>query len=153
MMLLQLLLLLATACTSRCSWLVNTGTASKSIVIGHSGVAAGGENRPPYMAVDGKFETDWDSALDPKDQSCWIAIDFGGTVDLAAFRITGRGDGVHDTKEHVIQVGDSPSGSWKTVGTFTAQQCKPPAFPATVCAPADSAQPSTLPYTLQPLMS
>jgi hypothetical protein len=119
------------------SWMRNDGTAAKSIVVGHSGVAQGGEDRKPFMAVDGNLVTDWDSALDPADNSCWLALDFGGSVSLTAFAITGRGDEVHDTKDHELQTGTSATGPWVTVGTFVAKPCKPPDF-----TPADCAAPS-----------
>jgi hypothetical protein len=90
---------------ARAEWVTNDGTQQKSIVAGHSGVAGGGEDRPPFMAVDGNFATDWDSAIDATDQSCWLAVDFGSSVTLVDFAITQRGDSTHDAKEHELQVG------------------------------------------------
>ena len=115
------------------SWLQNDGTAAQSIVVGHSGVAQGGEERKPFMAVDGNPATDWDSAVDPADNSCWLALDFGGSVTLSAFALTGRGDDTHDTKDHELQTGTSATGPWVTVGSFVAKPCKPPDFTAADC--------------------
>ena len=117
------------------SWIVNHGTEGTSLAVGSSGVAGGGEDRKPFQAVDGVVTTDWDAALDAKDSSCWLTLDFGGTVTLTAIAVTQRGDSTHDTKDHEMQTGSSISGPWETVGSWTAKECKPPDFPAAECQP------------------
>jgi hypothetical protein len=120
-------------------WLQNKGTATKSWVVGHSGVTTGGEARAPYMAVDGDVHTDWDSAVDPHDQSCWLVLDLGTSVMLSSFAVTQRGDTTHDTKDHELQYGESPTGPWKTAGSFVAKPCAPPSFVAADCATTPTA--------------
>eukprot|EP01045_Picozoa_sp_COSAG04_P016938 COSAG04_NODE_1459_length_6621_cov_3.753450_2_plen_280_part_00 len=120
-------------------WLENHGTAHSSLAVGSSGVAGGGEDRPAWMAVDGVRTTDWDAAVDATDQTCWLALDFQSSVTITGFRITGRGDHVHDTKDHELQTGGSPTGPWTTVGTFVAKECGPPDFTAAQCAATNSA--------------
>jgi hypothetical protein len=134
----QLLVALALPPVATGSWMTNDGTAASSIDVGHSGVAQGGEDRKPFMAVDGNLLTDWDSATDPADESCWLALDFGETVTIDAFALTGRGDEVHDTKDHELQSGPSPKGPWATAGSFVAKPCKPPDFAAAACAQPNS---------------
>lgn len=135
----QLCVLLGLPRVASGSWMRNTGTAAKSVVVGHSGVAQGGEDRKPFMAVDGNPATDWDSAVDPADNSCWLAFDFGDSVTLNAFALTGRGDETHDTKDHELQTGASATGPWVTIGKFVAKPCKPPEFTAADCSAPTSA--------------
>jgi hypothetical protein len=118
-------------------WFTNDGTAAESLVVGSSGTTASGkpleERMKPFLAVDGNVTSQWNSKIDPADNSCWLTLDFGSEVTVHGFALIQRGDITHDAKDHELQTGETKDGPWQSAGSFVGKQCKPPAFSAAQC--------------------
>lgn len=134
---LALLLVRAPPARAFGGWLTNDGTASKSLVVADSGTVASGSplvaRLKSYLAVDGNTSSQWNAQLDATDKSCWLVLDFGAEATVHGFALIQRGDNTHDAKDHELYTGATADGPWQSVGSFVAQECKPPAFTVAQC--------------------
>jgi len=74
------------------------------------------EENTASNVIDNDFSTRWNAGhLSGWDVPNYIVFDFGQKVRINRFQFRGPGDRIHDVKEFLLQVSDTPDGGWSTV--------------------------------------